>query len=57
MQSFSNRNRVTLQHPVVGGVRYTNLRVRPAEPEDLAGLKLETTLKPNLNAARLARHA
>ncbi|QFU16572.1 phage tail assembly protein [Microvirga thermotolerans] len=49
MAPLSKRIRVALEHSVtVGGHRYTELRVRPAKPKDLAGLKVGDSVEANL---------
>lgn len=60
MRTICKRTRVTLAHPVeIGGVRYAELRVRPAKKKDLAGLKpggdIEARLERGVTlAARMA---
>lgn len=49
MLSLSKRTRVTLEHPVeVGGMRYTELRARPAKPKDLAALRRRNDVEAKL---------
>jgi len=59
MMTASKRVRIALEHPVeYAGHRYTEFRVRPAKPKDLAGLRWGNDVEARLErgvalAARL----